>query len=47
MSLVTAVTYRNRFKNKMLQQYTSIKNKHLQTSNVHAKVTSHLQYTHP
>ena len=45
MSLVTAATYRNEFKNKMLQQHTRI-NKHLQSSHVHAKVTSLLQYTH-
>ena len=32
--------------NKMLQ-HTCINNKHLQSSNVHAKVTSLLQYTHP
>ena len=33
--------------NKMLQQHTTINNKHLQSSNVHAKVTLLLQYTHP
>ena len=39
MSLASAATYRNEFKSKMLQQRTSIDNKHLQSSNVHAKVT--------
>ena len=33
--------------NKTLQQHTSRNNKHLQNSNVHAKVTLLLQYTHP
>ena len=28
------------------RQHTSINNKHLQSSNIHAKVTSLLQYTH-
>ena len=41
MALATAAT------NKTLQQHTSINNKHLQSSNVHAKSTSLLQYTHP
>ena len=33
--------------NKTLQQYTSIDNKYLQSSNVHANVTSLLQYRQP
>ena len=37
MSLATAATYRNEFKNKALQPSTSINNKHLHSSNVHAK----------
>ena len=46
MSLATAATYRNEFKNKLLQ-YTSINDKHLQSSNVYAKVISLLQYIRP
>ena len=40
MSLAIATTYRNEFENKTLQQYTGIDNIYLQSSNVHAKVTS-------
>ena len=47
MSLTTAATYKDEFKNQTLQQHTIISNKHLQNSNVHAKATSLLQYTHP
>ena len=42
MFSATAATYRKELKNK-IQQHTSINNKHLQSSNVYAKVTSLLQ----
>ena len=32
---------------KIKRQHTNINNKHLQSNNVHAKVISLLQYTHP
>ena len=45
MSFATAATYSDKFKNKTLQKDTSINNKNSQSSNVHAKVTSPLQFS--
>ena len=46
LKCLTAATSKNELKNKTLQQHTSRNNKHLQSSNVHTKVTLLLQYTH-
>ena len=46
MSLATAAIYRTKFKNKR-DSITPIIAQYLQSSNLHAKVTSLLQYTTP
>ena len=49
MSLATAATHKTKFENEC-QNITSVEiinAQHLQSNNVHAKVTLFFQYTHP